>query len=151
MSSYWYSVLLFSLEKILVPLDGSDNSFRALDAAIFLAQKSDSTIDLVYCVSVFPSIEVQVIDPIKCQILERNFAKSVLKKALSKCKQHGLVANHAILYGTPGYTVTKYIKGKEIDLVVIGSRGRSAVREVFLGSVSNYVLHKSQAPVLVIK
>jgi nucleotide-binding universal stress UspA family protein len=144
-------MVLFSLGKILVPLDGSDNSFRALDAAIFLASRSDSTIDLAYCVSVFPSIEVQVIDPIKCQILERKFAGSVLKKALSICKKNNIKAKHAILYGTPGYTITKYIKSNKIDLIVIGSRGRSAVREVFLGSVSNYVLHKSPAPVLVIK
>jgi nucleotide-binding universal stress UspA family protein len=144
-------VVLFSLGKILVPLDGSDNSFRALDAAVFLASKSDSTIDLVYCVSVFPSIEVQMVDPIKCQILERKFAESVLKKALSICKKSDIKSNHAILYGTPGYTIIKYIKSNKIDLVVIGSRGRSAMREVFLGSVSNYVLHKSPAPVLVIK
>lgn len=143
--------MLFSLGKILVPLDGSDNSFRALDAAIFLASKSDSAIDLVYCVSVFPSIEVQVVDPIKCQIIERKFAESVLKKASSICRKSNIKANQIVLYGTPGYTVTKYIKNNKIDLVVIGSRGRSAVREVFLGSVSNYVLHKSPAPVLVIK
>ncbi len=144
-------MLLFSLGKILVPLDGSDNSFRALDAAIFLAKKSNSTIDMIYCVSVFPSIEVQMVDPIKCQILEHKFAESVLKKALSICKQNGLEANRTILCGTPGYTITKYIKSKKVDLVVIGSHGRSTIREVFLGSVSNYVLHKSPAPVLVIK
>lgn len=146
-----YSITLFSLRKILVPLDGSDNSFRALDAAIFLAKKSDSTIDVVYCVSIFPSIEVQVIDPIECQIIERKFAESVLKKAISVCRQNNLVASKVILHGTPGYTITKYIKNNKVDLVVIGSRGRSATKEIFLGSVSNYVLHKSLAPVLVVK
>ena len=42
-------------------------------------------------------------------------------------------------------------KRNGIDLVVIGARGRSSAKELFLGSVSNYVLHKSKKPVLVVK
>ncbi|MGQ0606068.1 MAG: universal stress protein [Candidatus Nitrosotenuis sp.] len=99
----------------------------------------------------FPSIETQTIDPIKCQIVEHKFAESVLKKAISICKQTNLVVNKIILHGTPGYMITKYIKNNKVDLVVIGSRGCSAVKEVFLGSVSNYVLHKSPVPVLIVK
>lgn len=142
---------MFSLGKILVPLDGSDNSFRALDAALFLAKKSDSEIIVMYCVSIFPSIEVQTIDPIRCQIEEQKFAKSVLKKAESQCKKHGIMSSSVISNGVPGYMIVRYIKNNKIDLVVIGSRGRSPVKEIFLGSVSNYVLHKSPAPVLIVK
>lgn len=142
---------LFKLDKILVPLDGSDNSFRALDVAIFLAKKSDATLVVMYCVSVFPSIEVQTVDPIKCQIEERKLAESVLKKAQATCKQNSIPTEQLIAYGTPGYMIIKRIKNNHIDLVVIGSRGRSAVKEVFLGSVSNYVLHKSPMPVLIVK
>jgi nucleotide-binding universal stress UspA family protein len=144
-------MVLFAPKKILAPLDGSENSFRALDAAIFLATKSDASLALLYSVSVFPSIEVQTIDPIKCQIEERKFAESVLKKAETICAKNGITPNKIIANGTPGYMIVKYIKNNKVDLVVIGSRGRSAVREVFLGSVSNYVLHKSPAPVLVVK
>lgn len=142
---------MFSLKKILVPLDGSDNSFRALDVAIFLAKKSDSTITILYSISLFPSIEVQTIDPIKCQIEERKFADSVFKKAELVCRQNKIRATKVITHGSPGYMIVKYTKVNKIDLVVIGSRGRSAVKEVFLGSVSNYVLHKSPVPVLIVK
>ena len=144
-------MVLHSLQKILVPLDGSDNSFRALDAGIFLAKKTDASIVLLYSVSIFPSIEVQTIDPIKCQVQERKYAESVLKKALTICEKNGIMLGKIILHGTPGHMIVKYTKNNKIDLVVIGSRGRSAVREMFLGSVSNYVLHKSPAPVLIVK
>ncbi|MBM3903754.1 MAG: universal stress protein [Thaumarchaeota archaeon] len=144
-------VLLFAPKKILVPLDGSDNSFRALDAAIFLAKKSGAELTIMYSVSVFPSIEVQTIDPIKCQIEERKFAESVLKKAELVCRKNNVYPSKIIANGTPGYMILKYAKSNKIDLIVIGSRGRSAVREVFLGSVSNYVLHKSPVPVLLVK
>ena len=66
-----------------MPLDGSDNSFRALDAGIFLSKKLDSDIILMYCVSIFPSIEVQIMDPIRCQIEERKYAEKILDTEIS--------------------------------------------------------------------
>jgi nucleotide-binding universal stress UspA family protein len=137
----------------LVPLDGSDNSFRALNVAVSMAKKLDAKITLMYCVSIFPSIEVQIVDPIKCQIEERKYAEKILVNAETICKENNIPCSTIIDYGTPGYVIVRFIKAKsnKIDLVVIGSRGRSAVKEVFLGSVSNYVLHKSPSPVLVVK
>jgi nucleotide-binding universal stress UspA family protein len=143
--------MLFALKKILIPLDGSDNSFRALDVAISLAKTPDASLTLLYSVSIFPSIETQTIDPIKCQIEEHKFAEYVLKKAEAICTKNNIIPSKVVVNGAPGYMIVKYIKNSRIDLVVIGSRGRSAVKEVFLGSVSNYVLHKSSAPVLVVK
>jgi nucleotide-binding universal stress UspA family protein len=144
---------LHSIQTILVPLDGSDNSFRALNLAISLAKKLEAKLTLMYCVSIFPSIEVQIVDPIKCQIEERKYAESILDKAEKICKQYDIFLKRIIDYGTPGYTIIRFIKTKsnKIDLVIIGSRGRSTAKEIFLGSVSNYVLHKSPVPVMVVK
>jgi len=57
------------------------------------------------------------------------------------------------MYRDIGYNLIKLAHGKKenFNLIVIGSRGRSAVRELFLGSVSNYVIHSSKIPVLIIK
>ena len=53
----------------------------------------------------------------------------------------------------PGYDIFKFAhyKKNKIDLVVIGARGRGLAKELFLGSVSNYVLRKSKLPVLIVK
>jgi nucleotide-binding universal stress UspA family protein len=144
---------LLTVRTILVPLDGSDNSFRALDAAILLAKKLEAKITAIYCISILPSIEAQMIDPIKCQVVERKYAAEVLEKAQMISKENNVLFSKTMDYGTPGYTIVNFIKNKKnkIDLVVIGSRGRGAIKEVFLGSVSNYVLHKSPVPVLVVK
>jgi nucleotide-binding universal stress UspA family protein len=144
---------LITVRTILVPLDGSDNSFRALETAILLAKKLEAKITAVYCISILPTIESQMIDPIKYQIEERKYAVEVLEKAQAQAKENGVLFSQMMDYGTPGYAIVKFKKNKknEIDLVVIGSRGRGAIKEVFLGSVSNYVLHKSPVPVLVVK
>jgi nucleotide-binding universal stress UspA family protein len=56
-----------------------------------------------------------------------------------------------IVFGDAGYTIVKFAKEKKFDIIVIGARGISTLKEVFFGSVSNYVLHKSALPVLVVK
>jgi len=51
------------------------------------------------------------------------------------------------------YIIVKFAhtKKNKFDLIVIGSRGMGSAKEIFLGSTSNYVLHKSKIPVLIVK
>src|SRR5699024_5682771 len=55
------------------------------------------------------------------------------------------------LEGEPGKVIIDYIGENEMDLVIMGSRGLSGIQELFLGSVSHYVVQKSPKPVLIIK
>ena len=144
---------MFTLRKILVPLDGSDNSQRALDAAIFLAKKSNAKIVCLYSINFIPIAETQMFDPLRCQIEEKKYAEQVMQKAKTLCTQNDIEFTKVIEFGMPGNTILNFIKNKnnKIDLVVMGSRGQSGLKEIFLGSVSNYVLHKSHIPVLIIK
>ncbi|HXG13732.1 MAG TPA: universal stress protein [Candidatus Nitrosotenuis sp.] len=144
---------LIAIRNILVPLDGSDNSFRALDAAILLAKKLDAKITAVYCVSIIPIMEAHMIDPLKCQAEERKYADDVLRKAESVARENNVPVTTLVEYGNAGVKIIQILKNKKnkIDLVVMGSRGRSPIKEMFLGSVSNYVLHKSPLPILIVK
>lgn len=150
----WLQVMvLLAIRNILVPLDGSDNSFRALDVAIFLAKKLDAKITMVYCVSIIPVMEAHMIDPLKCQAEERKYADDVLRKAESVARENDVPVDTFVEYGNAAMEIIQIVKNKKVkvDLVVIGSRGRSPIKEMFLGSVSNYVLHKSPVPVLIVK
>ncbi|MFM7797093.1 MAG: universal stress protein, partial [Candidatus Nitrosotenuis sp.] len=51
----------------------------------------------------------------------------------------------------PGFSIVNFAKDKNFDIIIIGARGVGALKEIFLGSVSNYVLHKTSLPVLVVK
>ena len=66
--------------------------------------------------------------------------------------QNGIVFNEKLMRGEIGYNIVKMAHGKEnIDMVVIGSRGRVSAKEIFFGSISNYVIHTSKIPVVVVK
>ena len=146
-------MVLVNIKKLLVSLDGSDNSFRALEMAMFLAKKINASIIGIYVVNVLPVTEAQIIDPISLQLEEKKYANEMLKKAKSLCEQNAVSFSQVISFGNPGDTIVKFIKNKDnkIDLVVMGSRGRGSMKEIFLGSVSNFVLHKSHVPVLIVK
>jgi nucleotide-binding universal stress UspA family protein len=138
-------------KKILVPLDGSKNSIRGLDMAIHIARQSHGIITALSIKSV-PGI--YAIHPLG--FLDFN-SMSEIKKTLDEAKvraaKKGIQLTGKAIAGDPGYDIAKFANNKKngIDLVVIGARGRSSAKELFLGSVSNYVLHKSKKPVLIVK
>ncbi|RMW38988.1 MAG: universal stress protein [Nitrosopumilus sp.] len=138
-------------KKILVPLDGSKNSIRGLDMAIHLARQSQG---VIVGLSVKSVPGIYAIHPLG--FLDFNTSKE-MKKTLDDAKlraaKKGIKLVSKSLSGDPGYDIARFVNNKRngIDLVVIGARGRSSAKELFLGSVSNYVLHKSKKPVLVVK
>ena len=138
-------------KKILVPLDGSKNSLRGLDMAIHLARQSQGTITAL-SVKTVPG--VYALHPLG--FLDFNSMKEI-KKILADAKlraaKKGVLLTGKAIAGDPGYDIARFANNSKnkIDLVVIGARGRGSAKELFLGSVSNYVLHKSKKPVLVVK
>jgi len=137
------------IKKILVPLDGSKNSFRGLDQAINLARHCQATITGLYVVPLPPPrTDYQLKD------IEKYFLKNAAKfmaNAKKSSAQKGISFFDKIVYGDEGQKIIKFSKDKKFDLIVIGSRGHSGLKELFLGSTSNYVLHKASLPVLIVK
>ena len=138
-----------NIKNILVPLDGSKNSFRGLNEAIYLARQCHATVYGLYVVTIPPPAIDEQIRPLEKLLLTD--AVKIMKKAKTVCAQNGVLFHDKILYGDEGVKIVDYAKKKKFDIIVIGSRGRSGLKEIFLGSTSNYVLHKSPIPVLVVK
>lgn len=137
------------IKKILVPLDGSENSMRGLDAAIDIAKSCRAIIAGLYVMPLSPPASTEQRAYIKNYLLKN--ADKFMKKAYTCCAQNGLVFFDKILQGDEGPTIVKFAHDRKFDLIVIGSRGMGSLREMFLGSISNYVLHKSKIPVLIVK
>lgn len=137
------------IKKILVPLDGSRNSFRGLDYAIIVARNCQATITGIYVTLLSPPESPEQKVYIRNFLLKK--ANEFLEKAETCCAQNGILFHHRILHGDEGPKIVKFAHEKKFGMIVIGSRGMINIKEMFLGSTSNYVIHKSRIPVLVVK
>jgi len=139
------------INKILVPIDGSKNSFRALEMAIIIAKQFEATIMCAYSINMQPHSEFQGIISIDKELNRE--VKKIMATAKEIVTQNGVSFKEKIMRGDIGYNIIKLAQDKKekFDLIVIGSRGRGVVKELFLGSVSNYVIHSSKIPVLTVK
>jgi len=138
------------IKNILVPLDGSKNSIRGLDEAILLARECHATITAVFAKH-YPT--AFVLHPLG--FLDINFkkeAKKIFDAAKTRAAKKGILLKHKIIRGNdPGYDIVRYSNRHKFDMIVVGARGMGIVKEVFFGSVSNYIVHKASMPVLVVK
>ena len=149
------------IRNILVPLDGSKNSIRALKEAINLAKYTKSKIKGIYVisndVSSLPLVDLlqplSALKPIGFKQKLRTYSKKIIEGAEELCKPNGIKFSGTVIEGNPGYEIVKISQAKEnqINLIVIGSRGKGPTTEIFLGSVSNYVIHKAKKPVMIVK
>lgn len=140
-------------KRILVPLDGSKNSFRALDEATELAKQCNATIIVLHVITsvgLFTAVRAIKIPENKWS----KKTKSFMDLASKKLKRSQVSFEAAVIPGNNvGYDIVLFGNGKrnKIDLIVIGARGISFAREIFLGSTSHFVLHKSKISVMVVK
>ena len=138
------------ISKILVPLDGSKNSFRGLEMAITLARQCGAIITGAYSIYAPPHSEFRGVGSVEKSLNKE--VKRFMEEAKILAAQNGIVFKEKMMRGNIGYNIIKLAHGKDnFDMVVIGSRGRSSVKEIFFGSVSNYVIHTSKIPVVVVK
>ena len=137
------------ITKILVPIDGSTNSFKALNEAIYLARQCNGTITGLCIIPTYTINLGRLLTSLKNQ--SQKEVKKFMVEAKKRCAQNGIVFNEKIIYGNQSWEITEFAAYKKFDLIVIGSRGMSRVKEAFLGSVANTVVHKSKVSVLVVK
>lgn len=136
------------IKKILVALDGSKNSYRGLDMGIYLARQCDTKLTGIYVISNIPKKEYDMDYPEKPLLIA---AEDILETAKIRCARNGVLFEKKIDFGDPGSKITAFAKALDFDIIVIGVRGISNIKEVLLGSVSNHVLHKSTIPVMMIR
>lgn len=139
-----------SIKRILVPLDGSENSFNGLDEAIYLARRCGATITALCIVPEYPPIPLMGVKSSFREQMSKQ-AKKFMTKAKKMSENNGIVFNEKIISGIATLDIAEFANDKKFDLVVIGSRGYGSLKELFLGSVANSVVHKSKVPVLVVK
>jgi len=153
-------------KKILVPLDGSDHSLRALETAVEVAKKFESNITLVhvYSLSIPPLMMpesttmgppgIPVGAPAEISRLvdaEREAGNRILADGKERAAAKGLDVECLLKEGSTVQEIAKTANEGGFDLIVMGARGISRIREILVGSVSDGVTKHASCPVLVVK
>jgi nucleotide-binding universal stress UspA family protein len=138
--------------KILVPVDGSDNSKRALVQAIKVAGRNGTEITVVHVIDMPPTVYVES-QKLLDQLLERYRQESakVLDEYEDIAKKEGVDAETAILEGDAATSIVEYADRHGVDMIVMGSRGLGKIKGTLLGSVSSKVLQHAKCSVLIVK
>jgi nucleotide-binding universal stress UspA family protein len=141
------------ISKILVPIDGSENSLRALNHGLFLSSKLKSKITILYVIEVPPFVYIQSQKLINSVMiaLEKE-AKDILDIGKNQAKKYDIEPGMVFLEGgNIGSIIIDYDEKNNFDFIVIGSRGKGKFKQALLGNVSHRVLHHSKNPVLIVK
>ncbi len=149
-----------SLSRILVGIDGSENSKRAAKLAAEIAQREGSELTILSIVS-YPNYPVSaVFDATALDRAYENYsaqlrkaADGYIQNALSIAKSQGVEATGRVeqVTGSTVEALVTYAQAEKFDLIVVGTRGLGGFKKLVLGSVSSGVVSHAHCPVLVVR
>ena len=147
------------ISKILVPTDGSETANQSVEYAAGLAQQLGATTTLLSVIDIsvilaqpIPAIASPAHLQESVEDYMRQAAKACIQEATRICKENGIQPETVSRSGHPVEEIINEAVKSKVDLIVMGSQGRSALKAAFLGSVTFGVIHKdTKIPVLVVR
>jgi len=136
-------------KKILVPLDGSKYSDKALQCACELVNAFNSKIILLYVIE--KPLPINFLDRKEYLEILQKFGTRTLDKANTMLLQKGIIAKRLLKKGNIVSEIEKVAKNEKCDLIIVGSKGLGAVTRFLLGSVSNKLAQYSTCSLLIVK
>ena len=147
------------ISKILVATDGSATAWKAVEYAAGLAKQLNAAITFLsvidkgfFVVQTVPGVATptNLMEPVEDYL--RQTAETYIREAEKLCKDKGIQSNGLIRSGHPVDEIIKEAKKSKVDLIVMGSHGKSAMEAAVLGSVAFGVVHKeTKSPVLIVR
>ena len=137
------------MKKILVPIDGSKYSFKALEKARVLCEKFGSELIVITVVSDIVALNVDY----KIDIISQNIASAeqMLKQIELDFKDSNIKLTTMYKVGDITREIVEQAEKIDVDLIVMGSRGLGMLSRTFLGSISHKVINNTDRSVLVVK
>jgi nucleotide-binding universal stress UspA family protein len=151
--------------RVLVALDGSTSSMHATDYAISIAMKNDSQLIVLYVIDFYKYSHISssiILAPTfgsEKYLEEKSEAEKLMNKIKEKFKlkikgdMKSKELKTEIVEGAKSVaaTIMEYAESENIDLIIIGSRGRTSFKKLLLGSVSSSIIKNAHCAVLVIR
>lgn len=139
-----------NVNRILLPVDGSGPSDAAADMAIGLAKDNDATIVLLH---VRRPVPIGLGQPNADNVLDilTKGAEAIMDHYRAKLDKANVAHSDLVIGGDVGEVVENVARSEKCDMVVMGSKGKSDLEGLILGSATHKVLHTVPVPVLVVK
>lgn len=141
-------------KKILLPTDGSEHAARAAEHALWIAHQSNAKLTIISVIeSTFivglPSADVtdEIRDMLKTE------AQKHLNKIQKLAEQKGYTVDMELVVkeGSPASAILKYSEEENIDLIIMGTSGKSGIDRLLMGSVAQNITKSSKCPVLIVQ
>ena len=153
------------INKILVAVADAENNIPIFDTAVSLAQTTSATLMLLHVMSntevdypilptytYYPIVDDHEYDAYQKQLAEyKQRGLNLLHNLTQEATAAGVDTEYTQLSGNPGRMICELANNWSADLIVIGSRGLKGLKEMLLGSVSNYVTHHAPCSVLIVR
>lgn len=152
-------------DKILVAVDLAEQNKHVFNTAVSLAESMEATLMLLHVLSedktgypilptyaYYPLLNAQNYEVYQEKIEEyKQWGNDFLQSLTEEATAAGVPTEYSQLTGNPGQTICEFANTWSADLILVGSRGLKGLKEMFLGSVSNYVTHHAPCSVLIVR
>ncbi len=143
---------MVTLKKILCPVDHSECSYLALKYAISLALKDEAKLYLMHVIdSRLYDTEMYKFSPYKLNEIDESKIRTDLMKSLPEGKTDVLEVETIVVKGVPFNEIINAATEISVDIIVIGTHGRTGISHVMLGSVAENIVRKAPCPVLTVR
>ena len=138
-------------EKILVATDGSEHGYRAASVALDLGKISGGKVTAIYVADTNRTSHLpddMLLFSIRELLLKEG--KEALKHVEDLAKEKGVAFESIVAEGNPGSEIISYAESAKMDIIILGTVGRTGLDKFLLGSVAEKVVRNSKIPVLTI-
>ncbi|HEY1171454.1 MAG TPA: universal stress protein [Verrucomicrobiae bacterium] len=140
------------LSSILVPVDFSDDSVKAVRYAVAMAEKTSAKITLLHVI--YLHYIAGELGPVDIPVLETQMKETTLKKMTTFAQEHvpaRLLQGTAVVNGPVVPEITAFAQTQKTGLIVVSTHGNTGLKRFVLGSVAENVVRHAPCPVLVVR
>lgn len=142
-------------ERILITTDGSKGAEAAANHAIDIADQYDAELHTLYVIDIGVDTSLSSVSDLMSQLESSGKLEEIGKKAVEdtqdKVEKKDIDSKTAIERGVPHKQINSYADDNDIDMIVIGTHGRTGLDRMLLGSVAEKIVRSSDIPVLTVR
>ncbi|WP_117368029.1 universal stress protein [Natrarchaeobaculum sulfurireducens] len=131
-------------QNVLIPTDGGDGTRRSIEHGLTLADRFDAT---VHALSVVPEGPFGTFEGERATVA----AERAIEQVAIEADTHGIEAATAVEYGIPHEEILAYVDANDVDVIVMGTQGRTGLDRVLVGSVTERIVRMADVPVVTVK